>query len=321
MNFAEAVALIRAHSRFLLCTHAAPDGDGLGSQIALASLLRQLGKAVSIVNPHIAPEKFRLVDPLGRIEVYSPGKKLPDVDLVFILDTNETLMLGELEKPVLALGKRAVFVDHHVPEGQSAVDHLIHESYGATGELIHDLFVAAGVELDEEAALGIYVAVVTDTGGFRYRRTQARTHSIAARCLEKGVAPETVFHRIYAQNSLSKTRLLGHLLEHIQVAADGKLAWMEITQALREKYQATIEDTEAFVNYLTLIEGVKIAALYREDPDGRVKVSLRGTSEIPVVGVAHEFGGGGHRFAAGMKVALSLPDAVRAINKSCEKLL
>jgi len=319
MNFAQAAALIRANSRFLLCTHASPDGDGLGSQIALASLLRLLGKTVFIVNPHEAPEKFGLVDSKKRIEVFTGGK-LPDVDLVFVLDTNEMHMLGEMEKPVSALGKRMVFVDHHVPE-QGAEDHLIYEHYGATGEVIHDLFVAAGVELDEEAALGIYVAIVTDTGGFRYRRTQSRTHRIAAHCLEKGVHPEKVFHHIYAQNSLSKTRLLGCLLENLQTSSDGKLAWIEIPQALREKYEATIEDTEAFVNYLTLIEGVKIAALYREDPDGRVKVSLRGTGDIPVVGVAHEFGGGGHHFAAGMKVSLGLTAAVSAINKSCEKLL
>jgi len=321
MDFSQAAALIRAHSRFLLCTHAGPDGDGLGSQIALASLLRQLGKAVTVVNPGATPEKFQLVDPNRSIQVFSPGRPLPAVDLIFVLDTNETQMLGDMESAVLALGKRIVFVDHHIPDDLDAEEHLAHESFGATGEMIYELFECCEVELDLEAALGIYVAIVTDTGGFRYRRTKPRTHLAASRCLEKGVQPELVFQKIYAQNSLAKTRLLGNLLERMEIGADGKFAWVVIPKALREKFGATIEDTEAFISHLTLLEGVRIAALYREDPDGKIKVSLRGMGDVPVVDIAHAFGGGGHRFAAGMRLDIPLADAVRTINERCEKLL
>ncbi len=321
MNFAQTAALIRAHSRFLLTTHASPDGDGLGSEIALAGLLRSLGKTVAILNPHATPEKFQLVDPLHRIQVFSQGQVLAPADLIFVLDTNEPRMLGEMEKPIWAMGKRVVFVDHHVPDGLSAEDHLVHEGYGATGELIFELFEACGQNLTEEAALGIYVAIVTDTGGFRYRRTRAKTHLVAAKCLDAGVAPEGVFQKIYAQNSIGKTRLLGHLLEKVQLGVGGKMAWMEVPKKLRESYGATIEDTEAFINHLTLLEGVEIAALYREDPDGRIKVSLRGTGVVPVVGIAQEFGGGGHHFAAGMRIEGALASVVRKINEACEKLL
>jgi phosphoesterase RecJ-like protein len=176
-------------------------------------------------------------------------------------------------------------------------------------------------DIDSEMAMAIYVAIVTDTSSFRFKRTSPRSHLIAAELLQKGISPEDVYQHIYARDSFAKIRLFGHVLENIKTSSDERIAWLTIPRDVRRRYQATIEDTEAFVNQLTLIEGVDIGMLFREEDDGRIKVSVRGNGEIPVFGIAKKFGGGGHRHAAGMKLECSLDEAVRLIYDEATAIL
>lgn len=313
--------LILKAERILLSTHANPDGDGLGSMMALHTYLKKVGKTSLPINPGPTPEKFQLVDPKGEIQVFQGGD-LPEVDLILVLDTNDARMMGPMEAPLAESPARLVFVDHHIPEAShGGENHLIDESYAATGELVYDLLRHLKADVDKQMALAVYVAILTDTGSFRFKRTSARSHEIAAQLLKRGVAPEEVFQGVYARNSLAKTRLFGHVLENIQVRAEGKLAWITIPKATRLGFGATVEDTEAFVNQLTLVEGVSIALMFREEDDGRVKVSLRGIGDVAVVGIAKKFGGGGHRHAAGMRVAQTLDQVVSEVVAEAEKTL
>jgi bifunctional oligoribonuclease and PAP phosphatase NrnA len=307
--------------RFLLTTHANPDGDGLGSQMALHFYLKKVGKTSVVMNPGPTPAKFKSVDPKNEIVVYQKGKPLPPVDLIFVFDTNDERMISEMIPSLKATGAPLIFVDHHVPEGGNLEEHLIDEQYAATGELVFGLLRALKADIDEEIARALYVAIVTDTGSFRYKRTSPRTHQIAAELLMKGVLPEKVFRDVYSRDSLAKVRLFGHVLDGLQTAKDGRIAWLTIPRATRLKYGATIEDTESFVSSLGYIQGVDIGMLFREEDDGRVKVSLRGAGEIPVVGLAMKFGGGGHRHAAGAKVSLPLSETVRTVCAAAEELL
>lgn len=313
--------LVRQHERFLLTTHAMPDGDGLGSEMAFHHYLRKMGKKSYVVNTHPTPHKFDLVDPRNEIQVFDPAKGLPKVDVVFVLDTNELKMLGALEAPVRSLNVPIIFVDHHVPELDNLDEHLVDEQYGSTGELVYGFLRHLRADIDAEIALGVYVAIVTDTSSFRFKRTTARSHTVAAELLQKGISPEKVYQQIYARDSFAKIRLFGHVLEGIKTSEDERIAWLTVTKEMRAHYRATIEDTEAYVNQLTLIEGVDIGMIFREEDDGRIKVGLRGSGEIPVVGISKKFGGGGHRHASGMKMECSLDEAIRLVYQEAQELL
>lgn len=313
--------IIRFSKSFLITTHALPDGDGLGSEMALYYYLKSIGKQCVVMNTHETPAKFQIVDPEKKIEVFEKGKALPTVDLVLVVDTNEMRMLGPLEAPIRALQTRTIFIDHHVSQNLEPGEHLIEESYGSTGELAHTLLKRLGAKLDLSIATALYVAILTDTAGFRFKRTTSRSHEIAAELLAIGVAPETIYRAIYAQDSLAKVRLLGQVLQGIQSSKDEKIAWLVIGRDMRKKAGASIEDTESFVNHLTLIDGVEIGVLFREEDNGVVKVSLRGNGEAEVWPIADHFSGGGHRFAAGMRIEGKLDDVIQKVLEQAHRVL
>lgn len=319
--FDRVAKLVRSQERFLLTTHPIPDGDCLGSEMALHFYLKKIGKQSQVINAGPTPEKFALLDPHREIHVFNPSMALPKADLIFVVDTNDLRMLNDMESSLRGSNAPIIFVDHHVPETDDVEEHLIDERYAATGELVYDFLRHLRADIDSEIALSLYVAILTDTGGFRYKRTSPKSHLIAAELLQKGICPEKIFQSIYARNSIGKVRLFGHILEGISTRCGGRIGWVTVHREARERYQATIEDTESFIGQLTLIEGLDIAIMFREEPDGRIKVSLRGMGEVPVIGIARKFGGGGHRHAAGMKIPLSLDEVVEKVLSEAEAVL
>lgn len=301
---------LRYHSNILLTTHVQPDGDGIGSEIALYRHLIQRGKKAWIINPSPTPEKFEIVDPQHSIQVFKPGDSLPPVDLVIIVDTNEVKMLGPLASEIEKLGVPIRYVDHHVKELQDTTEHLIDERSGSSGELVYQYLKSEKSPLDLEIALALYVAILTDTGNFRYQRTSSATHQCVSDLLKLGIKPESVFQSVFCKDSPEKLQLLGKTLQTLQISEDRKLAWVVISKEARLKCKATIEDTESFIGHLTVLKGIKIVALFREEDDGRTKLSLRGLGGQPVIEIAKKLGGGGHQFAAGAKVAKTISETV-----------
>lgn len=314
--------LIRDHQSFLITTHALPDGDGLGSAVALHLYLEKMGKKAFLWTPSPVPAKFGLLDPARKIKVYSLMDSIPTVDVIFIMDTNELKMLGALQKPVEGSKAVKVFVDHHVRDTQaSESEHLIDEKCSSTGELVYNFLEHLKADLDTPMALALYVAILTDTASFRYKRTTARSHQIASELLKKGVLPERVYQEIYARDSLAKTRLYGRVMEGLQLSSSGKVVWGVVTDKDRTHFGASIEDTESFIDHLTHIAGVQICILFREEADGVVKVSLRGNGDVPVFDIARKFGGGGHRHAAGARIKGVLADVSQQVCEAAEKSL
>lgn len=304
---------------FLVTTHRLPDGDGLGSQIALHLGLLALGKRSTACNLHDTPEKFSNVDPKKLIQIWKPGEKHGPFQTVFIVDTNEGSMLGELEAPVRAAAKEWVFIDHHVPpKTKEKAEYFYDESAAASGELVFHILKALNVKLTVAMCDAIYTAIFTDTGGFRYRRTSGTTHRIAAEMIECGVQPEKLYRDLFSRDSAAKLRLLGNVLDRLEMLGEGQVAVLTVPLSTREEYGASVEDTESFVNQLGVLEKVRFGILFREEPGNRVKVSLRGYGNTEVVGIAEHFGGGGHRFAAGLTVTGALEE-VRA--KVLERVL
>lgn len=312
---------IRQKQRFLITTHVQPDGDGIGSEIGLYHYLLNTGKKVWIFNPSPTPDKFDLLDPTKIIQFFKDEQELPQVDCVIIIDTNEIKMLGTLAPPIERLKVPVLFVDHHVKELQDTSNHLIDEQAGSSGELVYRFIKNQGGELNFEMAQALYVAILTDTGNFRFQRTSPTTHETVADLLRLGVKPEQVFQSVFGKDSAEKLRLLGKTLQNLKVECNGQFAFVTISKADREASRATIEDTESFIGHLTLLRGVKLAALFREEDNGTTKLSLRGLQNQTVVEIAKKFGGGGHRFAAGAKIQKPLQETVELVLKEVSSKL
>lgn len=299
---------LTAVERVVITTHVNADGDGVGSQIALAGWLRMRGAHVRIVNPTRFPDGFRfLVDDdeiIANAGTSAGDRALADCQLIVVLDTSEAERIGRVAKA--AAGRPLVIIDHHVTSstalrGASLTD----VSACATGELIFDLLLGAGLARPWPARViqGIYTAIVTDTGSFRFANTTQRAHIIAGDLIAQGVDPELMYRRIYATVPRRRLDLLRHALETLEVDATHPITWITIDRHVMQRLGATSEDLEGVVEHARSLEGTEVAILFRETADGSTKVSLRSAGATNVNAVARQFGGGGHVKAAGAMIA------------------
>lgn len=314
-TLSEAAKLIASSHTLVLTTHVLPDGDGLGAEIALYHYLRALGKDVRVINPDAIPERYRFIDTNQIIEIAN-GKMKPlakPVDLWMVVDTNDPLRVGTLWDAMKRHSRDILFLDHHPKNGdhgsettQLRIHTVVDEKSSSIGELLYRLFHQAhdildgknlSFKLTPEIALGLYVSVMTDTNSFRYARTTALSHRIAADLIDYGLQPEEIYQNVYSSKSIDHLRLIGEVLSQVQ--SKGNVVWVEITRKIREKYGATSDDTQTIINFLLLIKDAELLVLLREEDDGRIKASIKSKGAIKVNHVAQEFGGGGHEFAAG----------------------
>lgn len=295
----------------LLTTHVNGDGDGIGCEVALASWLRAREKEAWIINPTPLPEGYRFLLPDISWSL-DPGSRkarelVKEADLAVVLDTGEIPRIGRVMDLIRDLPR--VVVDHH-PPGPEPISGLSFRDSGAsaTGELLFDLLMEAGGTLSPEAALGLYVAILTDTGSFRFSNATPNAHRVAAELLEVGVDPEETHRRIYGNLPLRKLRLLEAALAELEVDPSGSLAWMTVPTGAFQALSATSDDLEGLVDYAREIQGVQVGLLFRETARGATKVSFRSNGEVDVNALAGEFGGGGHKKAAGALVEGPLPE-------------
>jgi len=293
---------IREGRRFVVTSHARPDGDGIGSALACAQILRQLGKDAEIVMHDGVPRIYQSLPFADRV---IRTESVPPNDAVIILecDSIKRTQLQGLEDCFL------INIDHHVSGRNFANVNWIDSSVMATAELIYRMARLAGVPLDSDMATCLYTALMTDTGSFMFEGTDEHTFAIARELALAGADPAHCARNIYFGHSTAKLRLLGAALANLH--REGSLAWIWVTQEQMERFGAREEDCEGLVNYALSIGDVQVAVFFRELPDGRWRVSLRSKGEVNVSAVAEHFGGGGHKCASGcsldgpMEVAVS----------------
>jgi bifunctional oligoribonuclease and PAP phosphatase NrnA len=297
--------------RVCLTTHVNPDGDGLGSEAGLAHLLRDRGIDAIITNPSPTPPRFQFLfeDLPGADRTSEAVRELRRADTILVLDISDLGRLGMLGETVRTRGVPVACVDHHVsegvlPDGPRYVD----PGAAATGELIFEIAVANGWTLTQQAARGLYVAILTDTGGFRFSNTRPRTLRVAAELLETGVDPERIYLEVYARAPEGRPRLFAEALQTLVVEPDYGLAWVTVPPGAIERLGVSSDDLEGVVEFPRSIEGVRLALLFREVSQGRVKVSLRSVGDVDVAAFANRFGGGGHTKAAGLALTGSLAE-------------
>jgi bifunctional oligoribonuclease and PAP phosphatase NrnA len=297
------VDFIRSQGRFLLLTHVRPDGDALGSQLAMANLLEQLGKQARVVIGSRFPERYHFMDPGNRIEKYvNSSDCFEKSDAIIVLDTGTWNQLGDCGT---AMKKRAVpkfVIDHHLTQDDLDAIRHVDVQAEATGRLVYEAFEKLGKTPSPEAATAMFIAVAMDTGWFRHSNMRPDTFALAEKLMIAGAKPESIFEQLYERNSLGRMRLNGRILDRLRLVHDGKIACTEVYLSDYAETGSVPADTEDFVQQTRTIAGVEVGLLLIEQMDGQIKVSFRSREKVNVAELAKNYGGGGHARAAGATV-------------------
>ena len=320
----EFAAALKPGQRVCITTHVNPDGDGVGSEVGLVHLLRGQGIDAIITNPSPTPPRFCfLFDDLPGVDRSSEAvKELRRADLIVVLDISDLARLGMLIETVRERGVPVACVDHHVsagllPPGPRYVD----PNAAATGELVFELATGNGWPITQAAARALYVAILTDTGGFRFSNTRPNTLRVAADLLETGVDPEEIYLEVYARAPEGRPRLFAEALQTLVVEHEYGLAWVTVPPGAIERLGVSSDDLDGVVEFPRSIEGVRMALLFREISQGRVKVSLRSVGNVDVAAFAKAYGGGGHTKAAGLSILGSMADVQATVLKAAREYL
>jgi phosphoesterase RecJ-like protein len=304
-----------AGRRVALSTHINADGDGCGSEAALARLLAQRKMLVKIVNPTPWPSLFDFLLGEAVVEASAKGPRaLAGIDLLIVADISDVKRLGSLTDTVRKLTVPRLVIDHHVPSDDPAGDVILSDTTAcATGELVYDLARVLDLEITPEIARGLYTAILTDTGSFRFSNTSPRCLAIAAELLTHGVNPEEMYQRVYANAPLGRVRVLAEALTTLEVDAEHGLSWLSLTAGAVDRHDVKSEDLDGIVEHARSIMGTRMALFFRDLGHGKIKVSFRSTGDVDVNHFARRFGGGGHAKASGAMVAGTLEEVRDAV--------
>jgi len=306
-----------------LSTHINSDGDGCGSEVALARLLSQLGIEARIANPTPWPGMFDFL--LGddvRNDSDDAAKAIRKADLIMVLDINDLRRLGPIGPVVHESAATKIVIDHHIPSDVAITELALCDIAAcATGELIYDLSVVLELELTAPVAEALYVALLTDTGGFRFSNTSARCHAIAGALLAAGVDPEAMYRRIYASVPVGRLHLLRDALATLEVDPEYGISWISVEAGAAETHGLKSEDLDGIAEHPRSVAGTKLALFFRDLGHGKVKVSFRSAGEVDVNAFAKEFGGGGHVKASGALIAGTLEEVRHEVVAAARRFL
>ena len=310
-------AAVDSAKNIVITNHTNPDGDAMGSALALKRVLEKLGKNVSVIVPNPYPEFLWHLAGNDSVLIYSDGKrgantKIEAADMIFHLDYNAFSRAADMETALRSAAATKVMIDHH-QQPEDWPDFIYSDTgMSSTCQMIYELCdrMEWTALLDKESAVCIYTGIVTDTGSFKYSATSARTHEVASKLLELGVEPQQLHNKVFDSQPVARLRLLGAMLDQMEVSPDGAKVLLYLTeeQCNRLGYQKGI--TEGFVNYGLSISGSQLTIFLREE-DGAVKLSLRSKGDYDVNSLAREhFNGGGHKNAAGGRIVMTMDEAI-----------
>jgi phosphoesterase RecJ-like protein len=316
------VAMVGDCRRFLLTTHVRPDCDALGSTLAMAGILEQLGKSVSVVTAFDVPPRLRFLDPDNRFQRLGrdvPRDRLPPFDVLLVLDTSAWAQLGEMGEVIRATTAKKAVLDHHVSTDDLGAELFRETAAEATGRIVYEAAVRLGATITPPIATLLFAALATDTGWFRFASTSGATYRLAARLTEAGAVPDRMYRDLYENDTLARLQLLGRTMARARSELGGRLISTWITQEDFAACAALPSDSEDLINMTLSVSGTEVAVILVEQESGGFKVSFRSRGGLDCSRVAEQFGGGGHKAAAGAFVPDPFPlahakvlDAVRA---------
>lgn len=304
---------IRRSNHILIASHSDPDGDALGSLIALGLALTKIGKKTTLYNASAIPAVYQFLPSVERVVHHL--KKASTYDMAILLDCGDISRVGEGSGTV-AKTPCVVNIDHHVSNTAFGDIQWVDTEACATSEIIYRLITELGIGVDRHIATCIYTGILTDTGSFRFSNTNQAAFAISREMAEIGVEPFQVAQHVYGTYSLGRIKLLNLALDSIEISGNGKLSIMTVTKRMLDETGTSSEDVDGLINYARRIQDVKVAALIQEQKNGnsvtkprrRYHVSLRSDGSVDVAAIASSFGGGGHYSAAGFQIESALAD-------------
>ncbi len=309
--------------KLLLTTHSNPDGDAIGSLIAMGLALTFLNKKIILYNESVIPAVYRFLPAVDQVVSSLDGSN--DVDTAIILDCGDLPRIGKAE-PVISQIAIIINIDHHITNTGFGSLHWIDTSACATAEIVYRIIKKLNVPIDRDIAISIYTGILTDTGSFRFSNTNRNAFAICEEMIERGVNPYHIAQHVYGTYSLGRIKLLNLALESIEISKNGKLSLMTLTRDMLDETRTEPQDADGLINYARGIESVKVAVLIQEHKNDATisgqnlfHVSLRSNGEIDVASIASSFGGGGHASAAGFSIQSTLPDLKTQIFNLAEK--
>jgi phosphoesterase RecJ-like protein len=318
---------LKVSRRVLVASHENPDGDAIGSLLAMGLALEKIGKKTVLYNPSPIPAVYRFLPSVTKIvNKIENDLALGEFDTAVILDCGDLERIGDAASSINDLPV-LVNIDHHVTNSAFGDLQMIDTEACATAEIVYHLIGELGVSMDTDIATAIYTGILTDTGSFRFSNTNKASFDICAQMVGLGVDPLVVAQYVYGTYSLGRIKLLNLALDSIEISRNGQLSIMTVTRKMLAKTGTHPEDADGLINYARRIEDVKVAALIHEEQNhsgGSVgkknyHVSLRSDRKIDVAEIAASFGGGGHTGAAGFSIEATLPEIKAKIFALSEK--
>ena len=315
---AAAAAAIREADDVLLVCHINPDGDTLGSMIALGLALEEhLGKTVTLLSADGVPAIY---DFLPGVERITTATERRNFDLAIVLDAGDLTRVGRAREAAES-APLLIDIDHHVTANVFGDIRLLDATAAATGEIVYDLLAALGAPLTRPIAEALLCALLTDTGSFRFLNVTPRTLRIAAETVAAGASPDRIAEQVFENKPFAAQKLLGRALQSMRRSADGRIVWAHVSQADFTEIGGTDQDTEGIVSAVRAVRGADVALFLREMATGRIRVSLRSRDPFDVSLVAQHFGGGGHRLASGCTLDGPLAEAEARLVAEVERQL
>ena len=307
-SFEQIGEVLRSHQSFILLSHVRPDGDAIGSQLALGFALIAMGKSVRMINEDGLPENLAFLPGSERIE--SPPADALDVEVAIALDTATKPRLGDGALHAASKAKIWLNIDHHISNPKYGDLNLIDATSPATGQILYDLITTLDLPMPAESRDAIYVAVSTDTGSFQYPSTTVKTYEMAADLTRRGLNVGEINSKTYDEQPYRRLELMRALLNTLERSEDGLVANWEMRDQTRIDLELRPEDSEGLIDIIRAIRGVQLAVFFEELPDGKIRVSMRSKDRaIDVCKIATQFGGGGHALAAGIRMKGPLEEA------------
>lgn len=303
--YSELANKILSAKRILCTTHLHPDADGIGSAAALCLGLKEIHKKATLVFEHKLHKKYHhLTHLVDYVELEQKSFSdndaknfINEYDLIIVVDTNHIKRTGNHTSTLLSNHSQIIYIDHHPFEDYNSESHFIDSRASATGEMIGHLLISMDITLTKPMALAIYTAILIDTNVFRYPSVTAETHRLIATLLDTGLAVTEAYNIFHGSKKIHHMHLLGHILKNCTVNHNGTVAWIWIAEADLIEYQSEIEDTNAYINNLLSLDGIKVVCMFREEHQ-HVKISFRSHGDIDVSVIAQKMGGGGHSHSA-----------------------
>ncbi len=314
------LALINQAQSILITSHEDPDGDSLGSQLAVHRLLQSLDKENAIVDQGKIPFKYIFLPDIALVIDIENYNGRTDFDLAIILECPNVERTGKVSR-LIGPSTKIINIDHH-PDNSGFGDLVwLEPKSSSVGEMLFDLFTSIGAAIDQETAIQFYTAILTDTGRFRFRSTTGKTMEIAGRLIELGADPRDICDRIYYSFPISTIKLMGHVLSRIRFYDDGKICILQLDRKALEESRAGLGDVDGLADYTLFGKDVQVGGLLKELNENLTKVSLRSRDRIDVSHLAHKYGGGGHFNAAGFAVNLSITEAEKILLHDLQEIL